>query len=427
MADQETIKGLRKSLKTYKAHVNKTLKECSSLDTTRLGFQAIQLQKPLDNLEERWDKYERTYYELYTLLRNGGDENAIREEEDKFDTQREIKVETVRQCYEKLARLSSASTTRERRATPTIDPLKLPPITLPKFTGDPIEFEEIWDPNIDNDRVGPIDVLIGADQCNNFIADRTIIRDGMHLMETAVGHSLTGPIPANYPPAVVQGDNTHSSQNAVVVTKVTEVVDPVPRTTLTANSEMAVHKLWDLDVIGIDTTKPAPDETKSYQDYLDTVQYQEGQYWVKLPWKTNKPELPTNYRKALGQMYSLVRELQRKGDHLQLYHQIIQDQQKANFIEEVPLATPAENTHYLPHHAVAKDSVTTPLRIVFNCSAKESPQAASLNDCLMTGPSLTEKIGDVLMKFRTGKFAYTADISKAFLRVGLQEGDRDFT
>ncbi|XP_069182723.1 uncharacterized protein [Procambarus clarkii] len=34
---------------------------------------------------------------------------------------------------------------------------------------------------------------------------------------------------------------------------------------------------------------------------------------------------------------------------------------------------------------------------------------------------------DVLLRFHSGVFAYTADISKAFLRVGLQEMDRDFT
>ncbi|XP_069195675.1 uncharacterized protein [Procambarus clarkii] len=83
--------------------------------------------------------------------------------------------------------------------------------------------------------------------------------------------------------------------------------------------------------------------------------------------------------------------------------------------------------HYLPHHAVLKDSVTTPIRFVFNCSAKLKADSVSLNDCLQTGPSLTEKLQDVLLRFRSGVFAYTADISEAFLRVGLQETDRDFT
>ncbi|XP_069184569.1 uncharacterized protein [Procambarus clarkii] len=74
-----------------------------------------------------------------------------------------------------------------------------------------------------------------------------------------------------------------------------------------------------------------------------------------------------------------------------------------------------------------KDSVMTPIRIVFNCSAKIKADSVSLNDCLQTGPSLTQRLQDVLLRFCSGIFAYTANISKAFLGVGLQEEDRDFT
>ena len=45
---------------------------------------------------------------------------------------------------------------------------------------------------------------------------------------------------------------------------------------------------------------------------------------------------------------------------------------------------------------------------------------------MIKGPSFTEKLGDVLLKFRVNDYAFCADISKAFLRVGLQSVDRDF-
>ena len=70
--------------------------------------------------------------------------------------------------------------------------------------------------------------------------------------------------------------------------------------------------------------------------------------------------------------------------------------------------------------------MTTPLRIVFNTSAKAKSSDQSLNDALETGPSLTEKLIDSLLNFRVGKFAIVGDISKAFLRIGLQEIDRDY-
>ena len=100
------------------------------------------------------------------------------------------------------------------------------------------------------------------------------------------------------------------------------------------------------------------------------------------------------------------------------------DHLENDFIEEV--MNPQIRGYYMPHHAVTKDSVTTPVRVVFNASAKLKTRDLSLNDILETGPSLTEKLIDSLLNFRVGKYALIADISKAFLRVGLQEIDRDY-
>ena len=71
-------------------------------------------------------------------------------------------------------------------------------------------------------------------------------------------------------------------------------------------------------------------------------------------------------------------------------------------------------------------SATTPLRIVFNASAKMGIGSISLNETLETDAFLTEKLLDSLLSFHTGYFGVTADISKAFLLVGLQVVDRDY-
>ena len=79
----------------------------------------------------------------------------------------------------------------------------------------------------------------------------------------------------------------------------------------------------------------------------------------------------------------------------------------------------------MPHHAVFKKSATTPLRIVFNASSRPN-EGRSLNDCLMTGPSLTAKLHEILVQFRQGKYAVTADISSAFHRIIVDEEHRKF-
>ncbi|VDI74374.1 Hypothetical predicted protein, partial [Mytilus galloprovincialis] len=101
---------------------------------------------------------------------------------------------------------------------------------------------------------------------------------------------------------------------------------------------------------------------------------------------------------------------------------------KRGFIEKVNDKNDnGKSTHYIPHHAVKKDSTTTPIRIVYDCSCKKSPDHASLNDCLMSTPPDLNDLTKILMGFRTKKYAISTDIEKAFLHIGLDEKDRDFT
>lgn len=288
---------------------------------------------------------------------------------------------------------------------------------------------KLADPNIINDTIGPVDILVGADHYYDFVSTNSIICEGVRLLQSPSGYMITGNIPNNFNSAVSTTSSTsseHVTPESVLVMRITDEVDPLLDLESQLELNPPVHKLWDLDVIGIDAKQPIPEEQLTYQEYLNSVKYEGGQYWVKLPWKINKPHLPNNYRIAMGQMYSLVRNLKKKN-LIESYQKVLDEQLQLQFIEEVHNAQPTDLCHYLPHNGVQKDSITTPLRIVFNCSSRANTESPCLNDCLMTGPSLTKKLGDILLKLRIGQYAYTADISKAFLRIGLQEEDRDFT
>ncbi|XP_039304380.1 uncharacterized protein LOC120357605 [Solenopsis invicta] len=79
----------------------------------------------------------------------------------------------------------------------------------------------------------------------------------------------------------------------------------------------------------------------------------------------------------------------------------------------------------MPHHAVIKEtSSTTKLRVVF-ASAK-SKNGLSLNDILMVGPTIQDKLFSHLIRFRTYKYVITADIEKMYLQVLLHENDRRY-
>ena len=74
-----------------------------------------------------------------------------------------------------------------------------------------------------------------------------------------------------------------------------------------------------------------------------------------------------------------------------------------------------------------KNSPTTPIRIVYNCSCCEIPNAASLNDCLMVGSPLLNDLCITLFHFLLHNYAMSTDIQKAFLHVRSHEADRNFT
>lgn len=86
-----------------------------------------------------------------------------------------------------------------------------------------------------------------------------------------------------------------------------------------------------------------------------------------------------------------------------------------------------QHCHFIPHHAVKKESATTPIRIVSDCSCRQSPYHPCLNDCLEVGPPFLTDLCTLLLQFQTYNIALVTDIEKAFLHVQLAEADWKFT
>ena len=55
-----------------------------------------------------------------------------------------------------------------------------------------------------------------------------------------------------------------------------------------------------------------------------------------------------------------------------IYSNIIDKQEARGFIERVEPIDAQPNVHFISHHSVAKDSSTTPLHIVFDCSCRQA-------------------------------------------------------
>ena len=91
----------------------------------------------------------------------------------------------------------------------------------------------------------------------------------------------------------------------------------------------------ELDTIGIVDEKFSPSDRNAIKLFFESIEYKDQKYWVRLPWKMSPRVLSTNYRMAIGQFSSLMRNLPKAGK-LQLYDKVIQDYLCQDFIEEVP-------------------------------------------------------------------------------------------
>ena len=111
------------------------------------------------------------------------------------------------------------------------------------------------------------------------------------------------------------------------------------------------------------------------------------------------------------------------------YNQIIKDQLKADVIEKLEqrITEPqVDQVHCLPHRPVIRnDKQTSKVRTVNEASSKIGNRP-SLNDCLLPGPSLTESLFGVLIRFRLHRYVFSADIENALLQIILDESHRDF-
>ena len=153
----------------------------------------------------------------------------------------------------------------------------------------------------------------------------------------------------------------------------------------------------------------------------------DGSYCTRFPWKENHPPSPTNSNICRKRIHSLANRLSQTPGHLQTYNSIICDQLNRGFIERVYTPKKPGLTHFIPHHCVKKNSITTLIRIVYDCSCRQSKDHSSLNDCLLTGPHFLNDLCAIIIRFRTHNYSISTNTEKAFLHIHLHKSDRECT
>ena len=261
---------------------------------------------------------------------------------------------------------------------------------------------------VSNNQEFDISLLIGADFYWSIVQETVIRGPGPTAVKSKLGYLLSGPL-----------------YNCV-----TSMISRVLHLSTSESETMSSpESMWNESAEFEPNKQSSSSSSKFLQEYLhnSVTHLPNGTYIVKFPWKPNHPPLPTNKSTCEKRARSLIRKLSKTPELLKIYNGIIEEQLRRGFIEKVPESELARTCHYIPHHAVHKESATTPVRIVYNSSCREARHRASLNDCLETGPAFLNDLSIILLRFRSHKFGLTADIEKAFLHVQLDQQDQNFT
>jgi len=85
-----------------------------------------------------------------------------------------------------------------------------------------------------------------------------------------------------------------------------------------------------------------------------------------------------------------------------------------------------EQTYYIPHHAVLRDSnAITRLQVIFNASCRTSNET-SFNDHMLIGPKLQEGLATVLMQWCQYRYVFTADNAQMYRQILVDSRDTDY-
>ena len=272
-----------------------------------------------------------------------------------------------------------------------------------------------------------VGLLIGYN-CPQALVPREVIPDphnqGPYGQRTDLGWSIVGITD----PVQMEGDvfgishrTLSSESNIVLRSEIKEVIKPQ-----SFPSSDDLLKVLEQDFI--EKSGPLGEEPYSQDDArfmrIMTEEIQttaDGHYQMPLPLRDELLPLPNNRRMAIKRLMSLQRKLERDGELHRAYTVVVEDLIEKGYAEP---AKPKLESWFLPHHGVKHPRKPGKVRVVFDASARLG--GSSLNDVLIQGPDLTNKLVGVLCRFREESIAISCDVEAMFHQFKVPEKHRDF-
>ena len=186
------------------------------------------------------------------------------------------------------------------------------------------------------------------------------------------------------------------------------------------------ERLYNLDVLGV-RDRGEDDELDVYTEFKENiVRKHDGRFRVNIPWIPGAKLDGTNEEQSRRRLQNMDMKLRQKEQLKAEYTHIIEEQLEEGIVDRIPSKPRGKRVFYLPHKIVVRtEAVITKIRMVFDASAKPHPLAASINECMYTGPSLQPLLWDIMIRSRMSENLLLGDIKKGSLQSGIKEDNRD--
>ena len=120
---------------------------------------------------------------------------------------------------------------------------------------------------------------------------------------------------------------------------------------------------------------------------------------------------------------SLERKLDPDPEYAELYYKEMDRMISCGYEVEVQEVESNKRHWYLPHFGIQNPNKPGRIRIVMDAAAKTN--GISSNEQLLIDPDLLQSLIGVIMRFRQGRVAIQGDIKDMFLKIKMNEEDRD--
>lgn len=286
----------------------------------------------------------------------------------------------------------------------------IPSVEFSKSQWERLQDLELADP--DFNRVHKIDLIIGWGKFMSILRDGEILDTNGEILakNTRFGYILCGELKMN------QSINSFCSISS-------------PQVSVEQNADVTIQKFWELEEIP--QAKPLSVEEQFCEDHFKSThsRNEEGRFVVRLPLKSDVKDLGNSKCAAVTRLHAMERKCAKNPDYNSQYIQFMDEYQTLNHMKVIPkeeVTVANQNSLYLPHHAVIKESSsTTKLRVVFDGSNKTS-SGISLNDKLAVGPTIQDDIIAIMLRYRSYEIVIKGDIEKMYRQVLVSPLDQDY-